>query len=99
MNHPVVHVSWKDADAYCRYFQKRLPTEVEWEYACRGGLKNRLYPWGNKHLPNNQHRMNIWQGNFPLENTVDDGFISTAPVNLTSQKMTSLHNKDLILLK
>ncbi len=68
-DHPVVHVSWNDANEYCKWFDKRLPTEAEWEYACRAGLKNKLFPWGNKLKPNDQHYANTWDGDFPNHNT------------------------------
>ena len=78
--HPVVHVCWEDAMAYSNWADKRLPTEAEWEFASRGGLKGKPYVWGDDQVPQGQWRANIWQGRFPNENTLVDGFRATAPV-------------------
>ena len=91
-SHPVVHVSWNDAIAYCGWASLRLPSEAEWEYAARGGLEQRLFPWGDELEPDGSHRMNVWQGEFPARNTCADGFYGTCPVDAFAPNAFGLYN-------
>lgn len=91
LDHPVVHVSWHDAVAYCAWAGVRLPSEDEWEAAARGGLERRRFPWGDVLTPEGRHMCNIWQGSFPDQDLGEDGFVGTCPVRSFPANGFGLH--------
>jgi formylglycine-generating enzyme required for sulfatase activity len=80
LDHPVVHVGYEDVEAYAKWAGKELPTEAEWEFASRGGLEGQAFTWGDEERPGGRLMANTWQGEFPWENLLEDGYEGTAPV-------------------
>ena len=92
LDHPVVHVAYEDAETYASWAGKRLPTETEWEYAARGGLEGAAFVWGDEMEPGGKPAANTWQGDFPWQNLVTDGYERTAPVGMFPQNGYGLYD-------
>ncbi|RCL30371.1 MAG: formylglycine-generating enzyme family protein [Puniceicoccaceae bacterium] len=91
-DHPVVHVSYFDASAYADWRGMSLPTEAQWEYAARGGKDQQAFTWGDAPISENEPSINVWQGVFPNENTLADGYLSTSPVKAFSPNGYGLYD-------
>jgi formylglycine-generating enzyme len=91
-DHPVVHVTFGDAEAFARWEQKELPTEAEWEFAARGGLDGAAYAWGHDFMPQDRPMANTWQGEFPWQNLATDGYEGTSPVTAFPANGYGLHD-------
>jgi sulfatase modifying factor 1 len=90
--HPVVHVAYEDVDAYAAWAGKEIPTEAEWEFAARGGLDGADYCWGDDFAPDGNFMANTWQGEFPWQNKLEDGYEWTAPVGSFPANGYGLHD-------
>lgn len=91
-DHPVLHLCWHDAQAFCAHTGTRLPREAEWECAARGGLDRARFPWGDEMCPDGEHRHNTWQGQFPSANTAEDGHAGVAPARSYAPNGHGLYN-------